>query len=159
MPIPAPIAIDNGLSPLILNLLETNPLRAGSAIATLGHPWFPTILIFLSPRDFKKQVIGSSRTFLHLNASNIGYSLDDSQSTYTKFQTMKFVTTLVKKLVIGCQVYSLKIAMPQDCSEPTAATLSIISSPKPNLCLPLGIAIHCLRTGIAPLTALLLMIP
>ncbi len=101
MPIPAPIAILSGLSPLILNLFVTNPLRAGSAIAISGHPWFPTILIFLSPRDFKKQVIGSSRTFLRLKFANIGNNSDDSQLTNTKFHHMKFVTTLVKKLMTG----------------------------------------------------------
>ncbi len=73
----------------------------------LRQTWFPTSLIFLSPRDFKKQVIGSSRTFLQLKFANIGYSIDDSQSLNTKFQDMKFVPALVKKLVIGCQVYSL----------------------------------------------------
>ncbi len=98
MLIPAPIATLSGLSPLILNLVPINPLRAGSAIAIFCHPWFPTTFTFLSPvLDFKKQVIGSSRTFLRLKFANIGYSSDDSQLTNTKFQDMKFVPTLVKK--------------------------------------------------------------
>ncbi len=97
IPIPVPIAMLRGLSPRTLHLDPINPLSAGSASAILlYHLWFPTTFHFLSPPDFKKQVIGSSRTLLHLNFANIGYNSDDSQSTYTKYHNMIFVTPLVK---------------------------------------------------------------